>query len=104
MNMLDQAIANAQKLNESFRHLQAGAQAKLREKNFGSINPALVCPHCQAKGQVRTKRVTQKQGVSGGKATAAVLTAGFSLLATGLSRKVEVTQAVCDSCHSIWTY
>ena len=52
----------------------------------GDINPEMVCPHCQKKGGIRTKAVTKKAGVSGGKATAAVLTGGVSLLATGLSR------------------
>jgi len=65
---------------------------------------ALVCPHCQTQGQVRTKAITQKKGVSGGKATAAVLTGGFSMLATGLSRKEKMTQARCSRCGSTWTY
>ncbi len=52
----------------------------------GELNRAMVCPHCQTRGSVYTKAVTQKKGVSGGKATAALLTGGVSLLATGLSR------------------
>jgi hypothetical protein len=40
---------------------------------YGPVNTAMVCPHCQTKGSVRTKQVTQKKGVSGGKATAAPL-------------------------------
>jgi hypothetical protein len=70
----------------------------------GPLNPALVCPHCQSKGCVRVKAVTQKMGVSGGKATAAILTAGISMLATGLSRKQNFTQAHCQNCNSGWMF
>ena len=62
----------------------------------------IVCPHCQGRGQVHTKRVRVKRGISGGKATGAVLTAGFSILATGLSRKEAATQATCNNCHVTW--
>lgn len=71
---------------------------------FGYTSPAMVCPHCQTKGQVRTKKVTQKKGISGGKATGAVLTGGISVLATGLSRKEDATQAHCDKCNSTWFF
>lgn len=74
------------------------------ESTYGAVNLAMVCPHCQAKGKVRTKKVDQKAGVSGGKATAALLTGGISLLATGLSRKVKITQAHCDACESDWAF
>ena len=65
---------------------------------------ALVCPHCQSEGTVRTKQVMQKRGISGGKATAAVLTGGISLLATGLSRKEPCTEAHCSHCGSTWRF
>lgn len=45
-----------------------------------------------------------KAGVSGGKATAALLTGGFSLLAMGLSRKQRVTEAWCSNCQSTWCF
>ena len=32
---------------------------------FGQVNPAMVCPHCHTRGQIRTKIVEQKKGVSG---------------------------------------
>ena len=60
------------------------------------------CPHCGTVGQVKTKKIQQKQGISGGKATGAVLTAGFSVLATGLSRKQEVTECKCKVCKMVW--
>jgi hypothetical protein len=69
---------------------------------WGPSNPALVCPHCQTPGTVRIKAVTQKTGISGGKATAALLTGGVSLLATGLARKAAQTQAHCDTCAITW--
>lgn len=64
---------------------------------------ALVCPHCQTTGRVskRSKRV--KRGISGGKATGAILTGGLSLLGTGLSRRVQVTEMRCAACGTNWT-
>ncbi|HNX37583.1 MAG TPA: hypothetical protein PKI15_04420 [Candidatus Cloacimonadota bacterium] len=76
----------------------------LSEKEFGPLNEAMVCPHCQAKGKIRTMQVVKKAGISGGKATAAVLTGGVSLVATGLSRKDGMTQAHCDECQNTWTF
>src|SRR5674476_203165 len=52
----------------------------------------MVCPHCQVRGQVHTKRVKVKRGISGGKATGAWLTGGVSLWVTGLSHKEKTTQ------------
>ena len=70
----------------------------------GYLNSQIVCAHCQTKGSVRTKLMKKDVGISGKKATAAALTGGISLLATGLSRKEKVTQAHCDNCGSTWTY
>lgn len=66
--------------------------------------PEMVCPHCHTPGRVRTERVKTKRGISGAKATGAVLTAGFSILGTGLSRKVEVTRAACGNCGQRWDF
>ncbi|HEY5041386.1 MAG TPA: hypothetical protein VIK53_05230 [Verrucomicrobiae bacterium] len=71
---------------------------------FGNPSPEIICPHCQTRGNVRTKPVRRKKGVSGGKATAALLTGGISLLATGLSRKEHVTEAFCLNCKSRWDF
>ena len=65
---------------------------------------ALICPHCQTRGFVTTRPNKAKVGVSGGKATAAVLTGGWSLLAVGLSRKQAMTSADCSHCGSTWTF
>ena len=48
--------------------------------------------------------IVKKVGISGGKATAALLTAGISTLATGLSRKEKLTQAHCENCDSTWNF
>ena len=71
---------------------------------YGALNPQMICPHCNTSGKIRTKPMTQKKGVSGGKATAAVLTGGISLLATGLSRKESSTQAHCTNCSNTWFF
>lgn len=85
-----------------------------RDKGSGEVSPQqsaksameknMICPNCQTKGSVTTKKVKQKVGVSGGKATAALLTCGISLLGTGLSRKQEMTQANCSNCGSVYTF
>lgn len=68
------------------------------------LTPELICPHCQTRGSVYTKEVKQKKGISGGKAVGAVLTLGWSILATGLSRKERLTEAHCQNCGSTWTF
>ena len=62
----------------------------------------IVCTACHATGSVRTLHGKAKRGVSGGKATAALLTGGLSLAAVGLSRKQFVTRARCAQCNSEW--
>ena len=64
----------------------------------------IVCQHCQTKGFVSVEKLRQKQGISGGKATAAVLTGGISVVATGLSSHEWVTQANCSNCGTQWVF
>ena len=71
---------------------------------WGTVRPAMICPHCQTKGQVHTKSVKRKKGISGGKVMGGLLTGGISLLATGLSRKEKLTQAHCSNCNSTWYF
>lgn len=81
------------------------AQKRLyAQQEYGAINLSMVCPHCQTKGSIRTKRITKKTGVSGGKAAAAVVTGGLSVLAVGLARKEASTQAHCDNCSNTWFF
>ncbi|MBB41671.1 MAG: hypothetical protein CMF01_16490 [Hyphomonas sp.] len=70
----------------------------------GAPNVQMVCPHCQTKGKVLTKPIKKKAGISGAKATGAILTGGVSLVATGLSRKDAVTEAHCANCSSTWHF
>ena len=89
---------------------KSGPKKPERKKSFldylsyGAYNPAMVCPHCQTKGLVRTQTVEKKKGINGGKATAAILTAGVSLFVAGLSRKEKLTQAHCENCKSDWVF
>jgi hypothetical protein len=64
----------------------------------------LFCPHCQQFGHVTTEPTTVKKGISGGKATAALLTGGVTMLATGLSQEEVVTRATCANCGSTWLF
>ena len=62
----------------------------------------LICPHCQTKGSVTSRSVTRKKGISGGKATGAVVTGGASVFLTGLSRTEGATQMHCSNCGTTW--
>ena len=73
-------------------------------RRHGPVSPNIICPHCHEKGKVHTRMISQKKGVSGGKATAALLTGGMSMLATGLSRKEKATKAYCLNCQSTWHF
>lgn len=72
--------------------------------DHGALREKLICPHCQEKSCVHTKIVKVKKGISGSKATGALLTGGISVLATGLSRKEEQTLANCHNCNSSWSF
>jgi len=104
LKLLGEHLEMAKLSPEERAKVEKKQQDAAREYQFGTVNPEMVCPHCQTKGMVRTKRTTQKQGISGGKATAAVLTGGASLLAVGLSKKGEVTQAICEHCQCQWVF
>jgi hypothetical protein len=78
--------------------------AAAAELEWGGKSPAMICPHCQTKGGVRTKAVAQQAGISGPKATAALITGGLSVLVTGLSREERRTQAHCDNCGATWAF
>lgn len=68
------------------------------------LDSRIICPQCQTKGSVTTEIVVMDRGVSGGKATAAVLTGGISVLATGLSKNEVMTKAMCSHCGSVWHF
>jgi hypothetical protein len=61
--------------------------------------------HLSALRQPRIREVRdtiRKEGISGGKATGAVLTGGLSILATGLSRKQAWKSLTCSNCKMHW--
>jgi len=87
---------------EELERLRAWEERVGKREGQAQLNPALICPHCQSKGTVHTRRIMQKAGVSGGKATAAVLTGGLSLVVAGLSRKEDRTQCACEHCGMTW--
>ena len=72
--------------------------------NNGPVNRALICPHCGARGMVRTKPVRRRKGIDGAKAIGGLLTGGLSIAATGISRQQKQTQAHCDNCDSTWDF
>jgi hypothetical protein len=76
----------------------------LWEHRFGPINPAMIYPHCQVKGRVHARRVRVDSGIAGGKATAAVLTGGLSVVVTGLSNTADRTEAACENCLAVWQF
>ena len=76
-----------------------------RQNNPRAVQDAkILCAHCHSVGCVTTAIVTLKKGISGGKATEAILTGGWSLLAVGLSRKEKATEAKCSNCGSVWHF
>lgn len=77
------------------RRTKAGATPKEQHAQ-------LVCPHCQEKGGVKVTTVVRKKGISGGKATGALFTAGVSLFAVGLSRKEKAQHLHCQNCGMQW--
>jgi len=91
--------------DEGKKAIEEAEKKEKREKlHKKSMNKKILCPHCQEKGYVTTKKVKKKKGISGAKATGAVLTAGVSILATGLSKKEDITEAKCSNCDQVWYY
>jgi hypothetical protein len=86
------------------RDRRANQQSLQNTRLYGPLNAAMVCPHCHARGTIRTMAVKRKKGISGGKATAALMTGGLSMMAVGLSRKEELTRARCDNCGNAWDF
>jgi hypothetical protein len=72
------------------------------EMAHGRRFPEVVCPHCHQKGSVRSQLESVKKGISGAKATGAIMTGGLSTVVTGLSRKEQVTRMHCGHCQMTW--
>lgn len=75
---------------------------RIRDQLHRAGDTQLVCPHCQSQGTVTSTTGKAKKGVSGGKATAALLTGGATLVFTGLSRRQAVTIRTCSNCNTKW--
>lgn len=98
------AIQGWQEGGQRIEHAKSKGVSASDVAKWGALNDHMICPHCQTKGRVMTKAVTQKKGISGAKATGALLTGGVSMLATGLSRKEGTTQAHCLTCSQTWHF
>jgi hypothetical protein len=84
------------KANKKMREREKAAAERERQKK-------IVCPHCRQAGHIHATRISRDKGIHGGKTTAAVLTAGWSMLVTkGLSRKEDVTEFQCSNCGTTW--
>ena len=89
---------------EELQRYEVSLRNSSQQAGWGPVNRVMICPHCQMKGRVHAKPVNRKKGISGVKATGALLTGGLSILATGLSRKEGLTQTHCDNCGSTWDF
>ncbi len=76
-----------QRIGEHISAERIIAEMKRNSARWGKHNTVITCPQCQKRGYILTKQAKRKKGISGGKATGALLTFGTSLLFTGLSRK-----------------
>ena len=75
----------------------------LDDLTSGTLNAALVCPHCKIKGQIHIKIVKLKRGDPMVKVTLALVTLGLSSLLHALAvPKDRKTRAHCDNCHMTW--
>ena len=85
---------------------QLSNQSATEGRAMKTKNPAMICPHCQTKGQVSTEPKKLKQGLSGGKVVAGLLTLGLTAITPGigLSRKQTYTQASCGNCRAEWLF
>jgi hypothetical protein len=83
-----------------FEQMRANREATARAR--AEAQARIVCQFCGEAGHVTARMVQRKHGVSGGKATAALLTGGVSLVAVGLSRKGYVTRLTCSNCRMSW--
>jgi len=73
-----------------------------KREPLGAATANIVCPYCQIRGYVTGYTGKRKKGISGGKATGAIVTLGASLLVTGLSRKEKMTHLHCGYCQMEW--
>ncbi len=75
----------------------------LNNDMYGQINSLMICPHCLAKGTVRTKAIAQTDELNAREAIIAVASDGLSLFLPK-SQEEKTTQAHCDKCGNTWTF
>lgn len=76
---------------------RSAEQRQAREEGQKKIK----CQFCQETGFVTIAIVPRKKGISGTKATGAVLTGGMSVILTGLSQRGQVAQLTCSNCSMV---
>lgn len=102
-NSVKTKTASGQKLTpQEERRREKLAAEKAKADKIAAQQAAIVCPHCQQAGGVTRRAATRKKGISGGKATGALMTGGASMLATGLSRKEGAQECRCSNCGMKW--
>lgn len=74
---------------ETFNRIRESAMARDR---YGLVNENLICPHCQTKGQVRTKSVEE-----------ITKTKVVPIIGNNIKSRRGVTQAHCDNCKITWS-
>lgn len=78
---------------------QAGARKRQARLD---AQAQILCKFCHARGSVTVQAVSRKKGISGGRATGALLTGGASMLLTGLSRREAARSLSCSNCGMRW--
>ena len=71
------------------------AEEQYKSSVSGYVNEALICPHCQNKGTVRTMKTTQ---VTKNRVNSVVGQA----VGLGTNSSKDVTQMHCDNCQTTW--
>jgi hypothetical protein len=81
--------------------------------------PEMICPHCQAKGQITTKTVKRKAGLDGGKVVGFLIGLAASFIFLGVTvailwiclgvfasftLKKKATEANCQNCKAVWSF
>lgn len=80
--------------------MEAAATKHKAFSEHGPVNPSMIRADCQVKGTVRTLHVKKKRGISGGKASAALMTGAYPCLLPGAPER-GIYASPLDNCGSI---
>lgn len=75
---------------------------RLQNENANANADKILCQHCGERGHVTVRVVSRGKGISGGKATAGLMTGGLSLPFAGLSKNQTVRNLTCGNCSMTW--